>query len=146
MKSIGIVREVDSLGRIVIPKELRRTMKMDSGDEVEIFVEGDSIILRNYKPCCIFCGNDEKLEEYEGKMLCAQCIDNIKRLWFFDRARWALFYFSKQGQNILRNIILRRYWHEQKDIQTIYCYFYSCSHTSFITFFQYIDDTFTQAD
>ncbi|MBQ7901749.1 MAG: AbrB/MazE/SpoVT family DNA-binding domain-containing protein [Clostridia bacterium] len=78
MKSIGIVREVDKLGRIVIPKELRRTMKMDSGDLVEIFVEGDSMVLRNYRPSCIFCGSSEMLGEFRGKPVCAACINDMR--------------------------------------------------------------------
>ena len=78
MKSIGIVREVDKLGRIVIPKELRRTLKMETGDSVEIFVDGDRIVLRSYHPTCIFCGNSEMLGEYRGTTVCSRCIEDIK--------------------------------------------------------------------
>ncbi len=78
MKSIGIVREVDKLGRIVIPKELRRTLRMETGDPVEIYVDGESIVLRSYRPTCIFCGNSEMLGEYKGTTICSRCIDDIK--------------------------------------------------------------------
>ena len=79
MKSIGIVREVDKLGRIVIPKELRRTLNMESGDPVEIFVDNDSIVLRSYRPMCIFCGSDEMIGEYKDKPVCARCINELKQ-------------------------------------------------------------------
>ena len=57
MKSTGIVRKVDELGRIVLPIELRRTMGIDVKDALEIYVEGDTIMLRKYEPSCVFCGN-----------------------------------------------------------------------------------------
>ena len=79
MKSIGIVREVDKLGRIVIPKELRRTLNMESGDPVEIFVDNDSIVLRSYRPMCIFCGSEEMVGEYKDKPVCARCINELKQ-------------------------------------------------------------------
>ena len=58
MKETGIVRCIDGLGRIVLPKEMRKCMDIDHGDELEIFVEGDRIILKKYLPCCYFCGSD----------------------------------------------------------------------------------------
>ena len=57
MKSTGIVRKVDELGRIVLPIELRRTLGIEEKDRIEIFVDGESIILRKYQPACIFCDN-----------------------------------------------------------------------------------------
>ena len=50
MKTTGIVRGIDALGRIVLPKELRTSMRLDSDAKLEIFVEGDSIILKKYSP------------------------------------------------------------------------------------------------
>ena len=73
MKSTGIVRRLDELGRIVLPIELRRTMDLTDRDAVEIYVEGDSIILRKYQPNCMFCGDSKHLIEYKGRQVCAKC-------------------------------------------------------------------------
>jgi transcriptional pleiotropic regulator of transition state genes len=77
MKSTGIVRKIDDLGRMVIPIELRKTMNINKKDPMEIFVEEDKIILRKYKPGCIFCGETENLIDFKGKAICKECIDNI---------------------------------------------------------------------
>ena len=74
MKSTGIVRKVDELGRIVLPIELRRTMGIDVKDSLEIYVDGDSIILRKYEPSCIFCGN------FKGKNVCSTCARELGML------------------------------------------------------------------
>ncbi|ADQ15730.1 AbrB/MazE/SpoVT family DNA-binding domain-containing protein [Halanaerobium hydrogeniformans] len=73
-KTIGIVRKIDNLGRVVIPKELRKAKNINSGDPMEIFIEGDKIILRKYEPACIFCGSADDNFEYEGKSVCKECI------------------------------------------------------------------------
>ena len=67
MKDIGIVRNIDEMGRLVIPKEMRRKMDIDTGDEIEFFIEGDRIVLRKYQPSCLFCGGEGVLVEYKGK-------------------------------------------------------------------------------
>lgn len=77
MKSTGIVRPVDELGRVVVPKELRRTLGIGNGDPVEIFTEDDKIILRKYHPGCVFCDNVDDLSEYQGKLICSECIKNL---------------------------------------------------------------------
>ncbi|MBE5781241.1 MAG: AbrB/MazE/SpoVT family DNA-binding domain-containing protein [Clostridiales bacterium] len=77
MKSTGIVRKVDSLGRVVLPIELRRTMGMDVKDPVEIFVQGDRIVLRKYQPACIFCGSEKDLVEHGDYMVCRSCIEAL---------------------------------------------------------------------
>lgn len=77
MKSTGIVRKVDELGRIVLPKELRRTMNIDVRDPMEIYVDGDCIILKKYNPSCIFCGSGDDLEEYRGKRVCKHCLQAL---------------------------------------------------------------------
>ena len=74
MKSTGIVRKVDELGRIVLPIELRRTLGIEEKDRIEIFVDGESIILRKYQPACIFCGNAKDIINYKGKNICPDCI------------------------------------------------------------------------
>ena len=74
MKSTGIVRKVDELGRIVLPIELRRTLGIEEKDRIEIFVDGESIILRKYQPACSFCDNAKDIINYKGKNICPDCI------------------------------------------------------------------------
>lgn len=74
MKFTGIVRKVDELGRIVLPIELRRTLGIEEKDRIEIFVDGESIILRKYQPACIFCDNAKDIINYKGKNICPDCI------------------------------------------------------------------------
>ena len=74
MKSTCIVRKVDELGRIVLPIELRRTLGIEEKDRIEIFVDGESIILRKYQPACIFCDNAKDIINYKGKNICPDCI------------------------------------------------------------------------
>jgi transcriptional pleiotropic regulator of transition state genes len=78
MKATGIIRNVDELGRIVIPKEMRKKMDISSNDPVEIFVEGDRIILTKYYSACTFCGSSIGISEFKGKRLCAECLRQIK--------------------------------------------------------------------
>ena len=80
MKSTGVVRKLDDLGRIVIPIELRRTMDIGLRDTLEIFVEDDKIILKKYHPACIFCNDASDVIQYEGKNICRSCIKKIKNL------------------------------------------------------------------
>ena len=74
MKSTGIVRKVDELGRIVLPIELRTTLGIEEKDRIEIFVDGESIILRKYQPACFFCDNAKDIINYKGKNICPDCI------------------------------------------------------------------------
>lgn len=80
MKSTGMVRPVDELGRIVLPKELRRSLDINPRDSVEIFTDGDRIILQKYQPACIFCGNADRVIYYEGKRICTECLEKIKAM------------------------------------------------------------------
>ncbi len=77
MKSTGIVRKIDALGRIVLPIELRKHMDIATGDDIEIFVEGNSIILEKYSPACIFCASKDALADYEGKCVCKACREKL---------------------------------------------------------------------
>lgn len=78
MKSTGIVRRIDDLGRVVIPKELRRTMFIKEGDPLELFVDGDRIIFRKYQPGCVFCGDtDIKIAGIHEKLVCRSCTSQI---------------------------------------------------------------------
>lgn len=79
MKSTGVVRKVDELGRIVIPIELRRTMGIEEKDALEIYVDNEKIILKKYEPACIFCGNAEDVQNYKGKNICTHCLAEIAK-------------------------------------------------------------------
>lgn len=74
MKSIGIVRKIDALGRIVLPMELRMTLNIKEGDALEIFTDADSIMLRKYQRGCAVCGSMDKTTEFDGITLCEKCI------------------------------------------------------------------------
>lgn len=80
MKSTGIVRKVDELGRVVIPIELRRTLNIGEKDALEIFVEADTIILKKYEPACIFCGQAKGVRNLKGKNICPECVTDIAKL------------------------------------------------------------------
>lgn len=77
MKSTGIVRKVDELGRIVLPIELRRNLDIEERDPVEIYLDGDKIVLQKFEPACLFCGSSQGLVNYRGKNICAACARNI---------------------------------------------------------------------
>ena len=77
MKSTGIVREIDALGRIVLPKSIRKVYNLKERDGVEIFTDGDMIILKKYAPFCIFCGEQENLIKYKDKNICKKCSAEI---------------------------------------------------------------------
>lgn len=74
MKSTGIVRKVDELGRVVLPIELRRTLGIDEKDALEIYVDREKIILKKYEPACVFCGNAEDVQNFKGKNICRECL------------------------------------------------------------------------
>ena len=82
MKATGIVRRVDELGRLVIPKELRKAYGLDTDTPVEIFTDNDSIILKKYEPAvsCVFCGEDhsDALLSFKGKVICKGCLVTLK--------------------------------------------------------------------
>ena len=77
MKATGIVRKVDELGRIVLPIELRRTLNIDIKDPLEIYVDGESIMLKKYQPACVFCGSSDDIRQIKGKNVCAACIKEL---------------------------------------------------------------------
>lgn len=79
MKSTGIVRKVDELGRIVLPKELRTTLGIAQRDPLEIYIDGENIILRKYEPACIFCGSASDVTTFMDKKVCAECAAKISK-------------------------------------------------------------------
>lgn len=80
MKATGIVRKVDELGRIVLPIELRRTLDIEIKDPIEIFMDGDYILLKKYEPSCVFCGNAKNIHNLNGKNICENCIEELKKI------------------------------------------------------------------
>jgi transcriptional pleiotropic regulator of transition state genes len=79
MKATGIVRQLDPLGRVVLPIELRRSLSISEKDGLEIFVDEDKIILKKYAPGCIFCGSFEKVRYYKDKVVCQSCIEEMNK-------------------------------------------------------------------
>lgn len=80
MKATGIIRRIDELGRVVVPIELRNKLNINVKDEVEIYVDGSSIVLKKFEPNCIFCGGSKNLVEYKDKLICKKCLENISKL------------------------------------------------------------------
>ena len=74
----GVVRNIDELGRLVVPKEMRTTLGIDYSDPVEISIEEDKIVIRKHAPFCIFCQSTEALTDFKGKKVCASCIKEMK--------------------------------------------------------------------
>ena len=77
MKSTGVVRKVDELGRIVLPSELRRVFAIHEGDELEISVDGEKVILQKRQDLCIFCGASEPPIDYKGRRVCENCAGDL---------------------------------------------------------------------
>ncbi len=78
MDSLGIVRDVDKLGRIVVPIEFRNKLGIGSGDPVEIFAESDKIIIRRYSASCVFCKSEENTTTFMGKTVCEKCLRQLR--------------------------------------------------------------------
>lgn len=79
MKSTGIVRKIDELGRIVLPIEIRNTMDIKTRDGIEIFTDEDRIVLKKYEPACVFCENADDVTYFKGKLVCKDCIETLKK-------------------------------------------------------------------
>ncbi len=82
MKSTGIVRKLDELGRVVIPKEIRNKLEIEQKDPIEIFIDGNAIILKKFESGCIFCNNSRDLTTYKEKLICKKCLSKISELNF----------------------------------------------------------------
>ncbi len=80
MKSTGIIRKVDELGRVVIPIEIRHQFKIEEKDPIEIYVDGSSIVLKKFEPNCIFCNTTTNLLDYNDKLICTKCCNKILKL------------------------------------------------------------------
>lgn len=80
MKSTGVIRRVDELGRVVIPKEIRKKLNIEEKDPMEIYIDGNAIVLKKVESSCIFCGNDKNLVQYNEKVICKKCLSNLKTI------------------------------------------------------------------
>ena len=80
MKTIGIVRKVDKLGRIVLPVELRKTLGIGDRDDLEIAVDGDTVVLRKYNPACVFCDGVKEIGVFRGKNICMNCLRELQQV------------------------------------------------------------------
>ena len=78
MKSTGVVRKVDELGRIVLPVEIRNILDINPKDAIEIFTDEDKIVLKKYQPACVFCNNLDNVLFFNGKRVCSSCIEKLK--------------------------------------------------------------------
>ncbi len=79
LKSTGMVRRVDELGRVVLPKEIRTVLGIDPKTPLEIFTDGDKLVLKKYEPFCIFCGSSSHLVAIDDKNVCAECVEKLKK-------------------------------------------------------------------
>ena len=79
MKSTGIDRKVDELGRIVLPSELRKSLGIEVKDSLEIYTSGDSVILKKYLPACVFCGEANDIITFKGKNICKNCLRQVSK-------------------------------------------------------------------
>lgn len=77
MKSIGMVRKIDELGRIVLPIELRRTLGIEEKDSLEIYADGSTIVLKKYRPGCVFCDNTDDVALFKGRSVCRHCVAQL---------------------------------------------------------------------
>ena len=80
MKSTGIIRRIDELGRVVLPMELRNKLKIKEKDPMEIFVDGSSIILKKVENNCTFCGSTKDLINYKDKLVCEKCLVSMQKI------------------------------------------------------------------
>ncbi len=79
MKTTGVIRKIDGLGRIVIPMEIRNKLNISENDPLEIHVEGTMISVKKYEPDCTFCGSSKNVIEYKGKIICEKCLSELKK-------------------------------------------------------------------
>ena len=78
MKSKGIIRNIDDLGRLVVPKEMRTALEISENDPVEISMEGSTIVLKKHTPFCVFCASTADLSLFKGKRICSECLAELK--------------------------------------------------------------------
>lgn len=80
MRATGVVRRVDQLGRIVLPKKLRKEFEFHEKNDIELLIDGENIVLRKYKPSCVFCNTRDNVKKYKGRNICEDCMEELKNL------------------------------------------------------------------
>lgn len=80
MKATGVIRNIDGLGRIVIPMEIRNKLEISEKDPLEIHVEGSTIMVKKFEPDCVFCGSSKNIVNYKGKNVCEKCLNEMKNM------------------------------------------------------------------
>ena len=78
MKLMGNIRKVDELGRIVLPREMRRILGIKPGDSINITAEDDKIVLGKYEPTCIFCSSSQDVQPFRDQYICKKCLEELK--------------------------------------------------------------------
>ena len=78
MKPTGFIKKIDEMGRIVIPKNVRKTIDAEIGDSLQFFIDGDNIIMKKFSQSCVFCGSENNLSELNEKYICAECVAKLK--------------------------------------------------------------------
>lgn len=78
MKSSGITRRIDELGRVVIPVEMRRALDIGDREALEISVESDGIMLRRAHVGCVFCNSNKDMSLFHGKSVCSKCMQELQ--------------------------------------------------------------------
>ena len=78
MRKSGMTRRIDTLGRLVIPKEMRNSLEIKEGDAVEFSLDGEKILITKYAPNCVFCGSRNDISVFKGKKICSACLKEIK--------------------------------------------------------------------
>lgn len=82
MRAIGCVRQIDKLGRLVLPSDIRKSLNIVNGvDSVEFFVDNDSVIIKKYRPACVFCKSDENIQSFKNQTVCQSCLNELKAEW-----------------------------------------------------------------
>lgn len=80
MRAVGYVRQIDKLGRLVLPSDIRKSLGITSGiDSVEFFLDNDSVVIRKYRPACVFCGNAENITTFKDQSVCSSCMEEIRK-------------------------------------------------------------------
>lgn len=80
MRATGVTRRLDKLGRITLPMELRRNLEIGNNDLLEIYVDGGSVVLRKKECACMLCGQDRNILEFKSKLLCRNCLKDLRAL------------------------------------------------------------------
>jgi transcriptional pleiotropic regulator of transition state genes len=80
MKPADCICKIDKLGRVLIPKTLRKKLDLRVDDPIEVFTDNDSIVLKKYRKRCVLCGSDDEVVEFREKHICRECLDELRRI------------------------------------------------------------------